>query len=125
MSLFTQCFAAHRLFNVSNNISYYRLLRLNNIVNSYMDEQYGQKKSTQPQISAKNLWIVWKDTAKWPKTLKVKIRGKKYKRCLIISKENPQRLFVLFVSCLVTSALCPTIPPNNPCMLCVQELGNG
>ncbi len=35
--------------------------------------------------TAKHLSIVWRDKAKWQKTLKVKIRARNYKRCLITS----------------------------------------
>ncbi len=44
--------------------------------------------------------------------------SKKYKRCLIISKEKPQKLFALSIPCLMTGTLYRTVPPNNPCMLC-------
>ena len=68
--------------------------------------------------TAKHLWIVWRNNAKWQKTLKVKIRARNYKRCLIISKKKPQMLFALSVPRLMTGALYRTVPPNNPCMLC-------
>ncbi len=68
--------------------------------------------------TAKHLWIVWRDKAKWQKTLKVKIRARNYKRCLITSKKKPQKLFAVSVPCLMTGALYRTVPPNNPCMLC-------
>ena len=35
--------------------------------------------------TAKHLSIVWRDKAKWQRTLKVKIRARNYKRCLITS----------------------------------------
>ena len=53
------------------------------------------------------------------KTLKVKIGVRIFKRCLIISKEKPQRLFAPFVPCLMTGALYRTVPPNNP--ICGQR----
>ncbi len=40
------------------------------------------------------------------------------KRCLIISKKKPQKVFALYVPPLMTAALYRTVPPNNPCMLC-------
>ena len=68
--------------------------------------------------TAKHLWIVWRDKAKWYKTVKVKIRARNYKRYLITSKKKPQKLFPVSVLCLMTGALYRTVPPNNPCMLC-------
>ncbi len=68
--------------------------------------------------TAKHLWIVWRDKAKWQKTLKVKIRARNYKRCLITSKKKPQKLFAVSVPRLMTGALYRTVPPNNLCMLC-------
>ena len=53
------------------------------------------------------------------KTLKVKIGVRIFERCLIISKEKPQRLFALFVPCLMTGALSRPVPPSNP--LCGQR----
>ncbi len=71
-----------------------------------------------PIENAKHSWIVWRDNAKWQKTFKVKIGARNYKRCLIISKKKPQKLFALSVPCLMTGALYHTVPPNSPCMLC-------
>ncbi len=65
-----------------------------------------------------DLWIVWSDKAKWQKTLEVKIRASNYKRCLITSKEKPQKLFAVSVPCLMTGGLYRTVPPNNSSMLC-------
>ena len=67
--------------------------------------------------TTKHLWTVTSENAKWWDALKVKIEARKYKRCLIISKENPQRLFQYFFH-VMTSALYRTVPPVNPCMLC-------
>ena len=39
----------------------------------------------------------------------------------LISKEKLQRLFALFVPCLLTGAVYLNLPPNNPCMLCALE----
>ena len=64
-----------------------------------------------------NLWIVYRDNAKWQETLKVKIGARKYERCLIISKEKPQGLPGLFVPRLMTGAPYRTVPPKNPSML--------
>ena len=59
----------------------------------------------------------WRDNAKWQETLKVKIGATKYKRCFIISKEKPQKLFALFVTCLMIDALYRTVPRNNLCIV--------
>ena len=48
------------------------------------------------------------------KTLKVKIGVRIFERCLIISKEKPQRLFSLFVSYFMAGAFSRPAPPNNP-----------
>ena len=47
--------------------------------------------------TAGHLWIIW-DDAMWQETLEVKIRARKYKGCLVISKEKPRRLFIRSVS---------------------------
>ena len=50
--------------------------------------------------------------------LKVKIsRARKYKD-VSCPKEKPQRLSAVFVPCLMTGALCRTISPSIPDMLC-------
>ncbi len=46
--------------------------------------------------------------------LKVKIRARNYKRCLITFKKKPQNLFAVSVPCLMTGAFYCTVPPNNP-----------
>ena len=46
----------------------------------------------------------------------VKIGKLKLEDASLFMKE--QRLFALSVLCLMTAALYPTVPPNNPCMLC-------
>ena len=53
---------------------------------------------------------------------KVKIGVRKYKRCLIITKEKLQRLFVLFVLYLMTGALYRTVPPTNPYMKLTEKI---
>ena len=72
--------------------------------------------------TAKHLWIVWRDNAKWQKILKVKIRARNYKRCLIISKKKLQKLFAVSVPRLMTGALYRTVPPNHALR---SQLGNG
>ena len=46
---------------------------------------------------------------------KVKLGTKKNERCLIISEEKPQRLFTLFVPCLMTGAFYHTAFPIHAC----------
>ena len=48
------------------------------------------------------------------KTLKVKIGVRIFERCLIISKEKPQRLFAPFVSYFMAGAFSRPVPSNNP-----------
>ena len=91
-----------RIWKVCSNKSIYRTMKL----------------AISQLRTAKHLWIVWRDKAKWQKSLKVKIRARNYKRCLITSKKKPQKLFAVSVPRLMTGALYRTVPPNNPCMLC-------
>ena len=63
--------------------------------------------------TAKHLWIVWRDNAKWQKTLKVKIGARNYKRCLIISIRKSLKSCLLYRFCV----LCP-FALSSPCMLC-------
>ena len=53
----------------------------------------------------KTSMIVWTGIAKWQESLKVKIGVRKGKRCPIIFKEKPQKLFALFNLCLTTGVL--------------------
>ena len=69
--------------------------------------------STSQLRTTKHLWIVWEANAKMARKFKVKIGARKYKRCLVISKEKPQKLFAQFVPCLMTAAVYHTFPSNN------------
>ena len=48
----------------------------------------------------------------------LKLEQENIKGCLIISKENPQRLFAIFALSLMIGAGYHTVHANNQCMLC-------
>lgn len=53
--------------------------------------------------------------SKWQETLDVKIGARKIKEC-VISNEKLQKLFALFIPCLIASSSCAlrrTLHPNN------------
>ncbi len=105
-------------FSLYNGTAYRKTVFRNNSVPISLVSHRCHQLAISQLRTAKHLWIVWRDNAKWQKTLKVKIRARNYKRCLIISKKKPQKLFALSVPYLMTGDLYRTVPPNNPCMLC-------
>ena len=63
--------------------------------------------------TARHLWIVRRDISEWPKTLKVQIAARKYKRFVVIFQERPERLFALFGSCFMNCTLYRTVSPSS------------